>query len=155
MFTCDTGLVAPRIWCCHAVLGSNDKSTAARNCANRSPPLHRTFPKYVGRSIADGISLGEIGKAPDIVNLVQRPKRPCFVSNTQQKRVFKNNQQYQSVMSAPELTPGARNSNPGRRKFGRICQRFWFAHCCGSRRLQSESSVPVASCAIRVGIFCR
>jgi hypothetical protein len=42
-----------------------------------------------------------------------------------------------------------------RRKFGRICQRFWLASCCGSRHLQSAQTIPVMPYAFRVGILCR
>ena len=41
----------------------------------------------------------------------------------------------------------------GRRKFGRIYQRFWFARCRGSRRLQSESSFPVSHVLSGIGIL--
>jgi hypothetical protein len=50
--------------------------------------------------------------------------------------------QYQVVIDIIELIHKTRYAGLGRRKFGRIYQCFWFAHCCGSRRLQSEQIRP-------------
>jgi hypothetical protein len=52
-------------------------------------------------------------------------------------------------MDIIELALKTRYSGLGRRKFGRIYQRFWFVHCCGSRRLQSEQIRPGRPCALR------
>jgi hypothetical protein len=46
------------------------------------------------------------------------------------------------VICINELTPQDQSFKVERCKFGRICQRFCFAHCCGSRRLQSELVCP-------------
>jgi hypothetical protein len=155
VFTCDICLAASKIWCCHAVFGSNDKSTAARNCANRSPPLHQTFPKQASRLTANGIFArrNRDSFGCRLSRSAASPNQRALSATRNKKESLKIITQYQIVMSAAERILGARNSNPGRRKFGRICQRFWFARCCGSRRLQSEWSVPVTSCAIRVGNF--
>jgi hypothetical protein len=48
-------------------------------------------------------------------------------------------------MAVIELMREARYSGCGRRKFGRIYQRFWFARRRGSWLLQSESSFPVSA----------
>jgi hypothetical protein len=47
-----------------------------------------------------------------------------------------------------------RHLQSDRRKFGRIWQRFWFARCLGSRRLQSKQICPGhAPALVGIGIF--
>jgi hypothetical protein len=41
---------------------------------------------------------------------------------------------FQLVIRSIEITGDDSAYDPRRRKFGRICQRFWLSRCCGSRR---------------------
>jgi hypothetical protein len=92
-------------------------------------------------TLANGISLSESQKVRDSPGFHPEhvvPRRACpqraIAKKIGQEIMF----QYQLVMSIVGLPPQITDSMRGRRKFGRIYQRFWFARCCGSRLLQSE-----------------
>jgi hypothetical protein len=74
------------------------------------------------------------------------------VADPQQMRKTPDQKQYLKInwlVASSSLFAGDRDSHGDRRKFGRICERFWSARCCGSRRLQFNPSVPVMPCIMR------
>jgi hypothetical protein len=103
-----------------------------------SPPPDRTSLKYTNRLMP--FSFSQSRKALDSQvrpwTFSSLPGLPATVNR--EKLIKKYFFDINVFMGQLELFRKARYSRWDRRKFGRIYQRFWFARCCGSRRLQSE-----------------
>ncbi|MEO6839424.1 MAG: hypothetical protein ABI192_01535 [Bradyrhizobium sp.] len=107
--------------------------------------------KYTNRAWANGnFSRDRVKKASDIRPALAGTHNAPAGRLVRVIRGMKNGSkigvQYQPIMSVIELARRARYSEGGRRKFGRIYQRFWFVRRRGSWRLQSESSFPFSLC---------
>jgi hypothetical protein len=106
-----------------------------------TPNRHLDIAKYTSRlRPANAVfSLGEIKKrqmspsfAPQHLAVGRADLQQPNEKKTGREIMF----EYQAVMSIVERTRKGPGIGIGRRKFGRICQRFWFALGCASRGIR-------------------